>query len=39
VRVTCYPGTLIHLGEDEFSPRNDLGKVTFVLRDGEIIMR
>jgi|AntRauTorckE6833_2_1112554.scaffolds.fasta_scaffold10612_4 uncharacterized protein (DUF342 family) len=39
VRVTCYPGTAIHLGEDEFSPRNDLGKVTFVLRDGEIIMR
>ncbi|SFC12379.1 hypothetical protein SAMN05660443_1505 [Marinospirillum celere] len=39
VRVTCYPGTVIHLGEDEFSPRNDLGKVTFVLRDGEIIMR
>ncbi|WP_114418369.1 DUF342 domain-containing protein [Marinospirillum perlucidum] len=39
VRVTCYPGTQIELGEDEFSPRNNLGKVTFVLRDGEINMR
>lgn len=39
VRVTCHPGTIINLGDDEFSPRNDLGKVNFVLRDGEIIMR
>ncbi len=39
VRFTCYPGTLIKLGSHEYSPRKDLGKVTFVLHEGEILMR
>lgn len=39
VRFTCYPGTLVRLGGHEFSPRKDLGNVTFVLHDGDILMR
>lgn len=39
VRNTCFPGTIISIDEDEFTPRNDLGKVTFYLRDGEINFR
>ncbi|MFK7160549.1 FapA family protein [Marinospirillum sp. MEB164] len=39
VRKTCFPGTLLEIDEAQFSPRNDLGKVTFFLRDGEVQMR
>jgi uncharacterized protein (DUF342 family) len=39
VRFTCYPGTLIKLGGHEFSPHKDLGNVTFVLHEGEILVR
>ena len=39
VRYTCYPGTLVKLSGHEFSPRKDLGQVTFVFSDGEIVMR
>ncbi|SFW98335.1 FapA family protein [Marinospirillum alkaliphilum] len=39
VRKTCYPGTQIEIDEASFSPRNDLGKVTFFLRDNDIHMR
>lgn len=39
VRKTCHPGSQIDIEEGNFSPRNDLGKVTFFLRDGEVHMR
>jgi len=39
IRKTCHPGSQIEIDEDSFSPRNDLGKVTFFLRDGEVNMR
>lgn len=39
IRKTCYPGSQIEIDEASFSPRNDLGKVTFFLRDGEVNMR
>ncbi|GLR64196.1 DUF342 domain-containing protein [Marinospirillum insulare] len=39
VRKTCYPGSQIEIEDGSFSPRNDLGKVTFFLRDGEVNMR
>lgn len=39
VRKTCHPGTQIDIDIDNFTPRNDLGKVTFFLRDGEVHMR
>lgn len=39
VRTTCYPGSQIEIDESSFSPRNDLGRVTFFLRDGEVNMR
>ncbi len=39
VRNNCFPGSQIEIDEDVFSPRNDLGRVTFYLRDGEISMR
>jgi len=39
VRKTCHPGSQIEIEEGSFSPRNDLGKVTFFLRDGEVNMR
>lgn len=39
VRTTCYPGSQIEIDNANFSPRNDLGRVTFFLRDGEVYMR
>lgn len=39
IRKTCHPGSQIEIEEGSFSPRNDLGKVTFFLRDGEVNMR
>lgn len=39
VRFTCYPGTLVKLSGHEYAPRKDLGQVTFVLHEGEILMR
>ncbi|HKM15578.1 MAG TPA: FapA family protein [Marinospirillum sp.] len=39
VRKTCHPGSQIEIEEGSFSPRNDLGKATFFLRDGEVHMR
>ena len=39
IRKTCHPGTQIDIDLGNFSPRNDLGKVTFFLRDGEVNMR
>lgn len=39
IRSNCFIGSSISIDNDEFSPRNDLGKVTFYLRDGEINMR
>jgi uncharacterized protein (DUF342 family) len=39
IRKTCYPGTQIQIDEATFTPRNDLGKVTFFLRDNDINMR
>lgn len=39
IRKTCYPGTQIDIDEASFTPRNDLGKITFFLRDGEVNMR
>ncbi|MCF7979426.1 MAG: FapA family protein [Chromatiaceae bacterium] len=39
VRFTCYPGTLIKLADREVSPHKQLGNVTFVFKDGEILTR
>lgn len=39
VRTTCFPGSQIVIEEAEFTPRNDLGRVTFYLRDGDVNMR
>lgn len=39
IRSNCYIGSSISIDNEEFTPRNDLGKVTFYLRDGEINMR
>lgn len=39
VRKTCHPGTQVDIDQGNFTPRNDLGKVTFFLRDGEVHMR
>lgn len=39
VRTTCFPGSIICIDDDELAPRNDLGKVTFYMRDGSINMR
>lgn len=39
IRTTCFPGSEINIDDASFSPRNDLGRVTFFLRDGEVNMR
>lgn len=39
IRKTCHPGTQIDIDLGNFAPRNDLGKVTFFLRDNEVNMR
>lgn len=39
IRKTCHPGTQIDIDTSNFTPRNDLGKITFFLRDGEVNMR
>lgn len=39
VRKVCHPGTNLIIAGKSYSPRNELGKVTFFLRDGDIRMR
>jgi hypothetical protein len=39
VRHRCHAGTLIKLADREAAPHKDLGKVTFALQDGDIVMR
>jgi len=39
VRHRCHAGTLIKLADREAAPHKDLGKVTFAMQDGDIVMR
>lgn len=39
VKQKCYPGTVIKIAQASYSPKNDLGQVTFYLRDNEVRMR
>lgn len=39
VKQKCYPGTIIKIAQASYNPRNELGQVTFYLRDNEVRMR
>lgn len=39
IRKTCFPGTLLEIDEAQFAPRNDLGKITLYLREGQVQIR